>query len=227
MKKAKILLALLLTALFVLSALGSGESSPSSDVPVEDDYVVDAYEPETEEPVEESKEVSRGIISGNVYTNDFADITITKPSDWVFANDEEIAATLNAGQAALDLNFLEEALTNAASVYDMYAYDDYGNSIMICYENTMLTAGSTITAEKYAESFVDNMESVANPSYTYVSTEDVTFGHTDYVKVVLAGNTSGIEFQQAAYITVVDNYAISIITTGATETLDSLEAFIY
>lgn len=219
MKKAKILLALLLTALFVLSALGSGESSSSSDTPVADDNVVETAAP--------SKELSRGTITGDTYANEFADFTFMKPTDWTFATDDEIAETINLGQDILDLSNLEQALSNTASVYDMYAHDDYGNSVMVCYENTLVSGGRTYTVDEYVSILTSNMESVESPSYTFISSEDVTFGHTDYQKLVFVGNYDGVEINQAYYITVIDNYAISIITTSATETLDSLEALLY
>lgn len=226
MKKAKILLALLLTALFVLSALGSGESSSSSDVPVEDDYVVDTYEPEAEEPVEEAKEISRGVISGNTYYNDFAGFNFTKLSDWRFYTDEELAESFNASQAELDLNLLEEALLNNVLVYDMAAVDESGNSVMVYYENTKVTSLTTVTLDEYVDELNDIMEEDdPDITYTHVSTEDVMLGTTTYKKLLYSASMDGFSMDQAYYVRLVDQYAVVVIITGGfTKTLPEMEA---
>lgn len=225
MKKLKVLTAILLALMFVLFAMGSGSGEPveNDDIVINDN--VDIGEP-TEAPEAVKKTVSRGTISGNVYTNDFAGFTFTKPSDWVYATDEEIAQTINAGQSMLDLSLLEEALSTTASIYDMYAVDDYGNNVMVCYENTMLTAFRELTVDEYVESFKTQLLSVDTYDYELSSTEDITLGGTAYKKVVATADYNGYTITQAYYITIIDNYAVSIILTSSTMDIAEMEAMI-
>lgn len=44
-----------------------------------------------------TKKYARGTVTGNVYHSDFAELTFTKPDDWTFATDEEIAKMLGVG----------------------------------------------------------------------------------------------------------------------------------
>ncbi len=226
MKKFKALTAVLLALMFVLFAMGSGEKSPEK--PVADDDVVvndivDVDEP-TEAPTPVKKEVSRGTIVGDVYTNDFVGVTFTKPADWTYATDEEIAQTINVGQDMIDLNAFEEALSKTASIYDMYAVDAYGNNVMVCYENTMLTAFRELTVDEYESILISNITGLASPSYTFEGSEDVTLGDTTFRKTTFTATYEGVTLTQAYYGTIIDQYAVSIILTSSTMDLATMEA---
>ncbi len=224
MKKTKILLALLLTALFVLSALGSGENSSSSDVPVEDDYVADVYEPEAEEPVEEAKEFTRGVVDGDVYTNEFLGFTFTKPSDWRFLSDEEMAERMNTTMDVFEYNSVEEALAETATMYDMYVGDAYGNSAIIIYENLMITAQGTVTIDEYIYYMEAQFQNLSEYDYEILSQEEVYIGDSSFTKLTSVMTYQGQEITQASYIKIVGEYAVTITVTPTTETIDSIEA---
>ena len=226
MKKIKTLTAVLLALMFVLFAMGSGEKSPEAPAADNDVVVNDVIDEPTEAPEAVKKTVSRGTIIGDVYTNDFAGFTFTKPADWVYATDEEIAQTINADQSMVDLNLLEEALSTTASIYDMYAIDDYGNNVMVCYENTMLTAFREITVDEYVESFKTQLLSVDAYDYEFSSTEDITLGGTAYKKIVATADYNGYTITQAYYFTTIDNYAVSIIFTASTMDIAEMEAML-
>ena len=224
MKKIKTLTAVLLALMFVLFAMGSGEKSPETPAVDNDVVVNDVIDEPTEAPAPVKKEVSRGTIAGDVYTNDFIGITFTKPADWTYATDEEIAQSINIGQDMIDLNAFKEALNQTASIYDMCAVDTYGNRVMVCYENTMLTAFREITVDEYIEGFKSHLQST-DASYEFLPLEDAKLGDTTFKKLNSKVTINGVEITQASYITVIDQYAVSVVLTTAVEGgIESMEA---
>lgn len=172
-----------------------------------------------------SVEISRGSIIGNIYTNDFADFTFTKPSGWDYLTDEEISETINLGQDAMDLNAIEEALAEKASIYDMTASDPvYGNSVMVCYENTKLTTGFGLSEDEYVEQLKTQIQKAGVYDYEFISSEDATLSDTAFKKVVFKAYPEGVEINQAYYIKAIDIYIVAIIVTATTESIDSIEA---
>ena len=173
----------------------------------------------------ESTELSRGMILGNIYTNNFAGFTFTKPSGWDYLTDEEIAETINIGQNALDLNAIEEALAKKATIYDMAASDPaHGNSVMICYENTRLTAGFNLSEDDYIEQMKKQIQNSGVYDYEFIGSEDSTLSGTAFKKVVFKAYPEGIEINQAYYIKAIDNYIVAVIVTATTESVEAIEA---
>lgn len=237
----KKLLAILMCValLFSLAACGGGNDGDDSKKPdnvVEDNANVDdkaedddkkdeATEPEDTTEAKPSKtKVSRGEINGDVYSNAFAGFTFTKPADWAYLTDDEIAQTVNLGQNVLDLNSIEEALSKAASIYDMSANDESGNSVMVCYENTMLTAFREITVEEYESIMKTNLAGVEGITYEYKSSEDVELGNATYRKILFSAEAQGVSMSQAYYARVVGKYVITVIITSSTEDIETMEA---
>ncbi len=222
MKKIKILTAILLSLLFVLFAMGSGESSSSTGSDI-DNNVADVLEPE-ENDYSTEKEISRGTVAGDVYTNDFIGFTFTKPSDWTFLSDDVIAERMGTTIDILDYNSVEQALAESATLYDMYAVDDYGNNVIIIYENTTLTAGGKITVDEYVDAFEQQFASLPGYEYEILASEDVNLGDASFTKLTSVLTIEGQAVNQATYIKIVDEYAITITVTPTTETVDSIEA---
>lgn len=200
-------IAIFLAVLFMLSlaACGGGEG--------------------TEDGGDDSVKVSRGVITGDAYKNTFAGFTFTKPEDWVYLSDEEIGNTIDAGQAGLDLNAIQETLAKKASVYDMAASNVAGESVMIIYENTMLTAFKKISADEYLTSVKTQLNGVSSVEYSFGKVEDITLGSTEYKKLTVEAESSGVTFIQAYYVRMVENYAVGVVvTTFSDESLANIEA---
>ncbi len=179
----------------------------------------------TTEDEEEKTPLSRGDFYGDDYVNKFAGFTFSKPESWYYNSDEEIAETVNIGQEALDLNKLEEALAKEASIYDMAASDpDYGNSVMVCYENTRLTGALGISEEEYVESLKTLIQNTGVYDYEFISSEDTTLSGTPFKKAVFKAYPEGVEINQAYYIKAVDNYIVAVIITATTESIEDIEA---
>lgn len=215
----KKLLAILMcaTLLFSLAACKGGNTGGTADVSDKNTQATETTEPE-------KKELSRGTISGDVYTNEFSGFTFTKPAEWNYLSDEELMQLIDAGQEVLDFNALQETLSKTASVYDMSVSDAYGNGVIVCYENTMLTALRKLTVDEYIEAFKSQLQNVSDYTYEFISSEDVKLGDTEYRKLVCNITVNNVELTQAIYITVIDQYAISVTITSVTESVETIEA---
>ena len=183
-------------------------------------------EAETEEKEDNSsKKITRGTIDGDVYTNDFMNFTFTKPADWRYLSDEEIAQTVNVGSEVLDLNSLEEALSSTASIYDMCAVNATGTeNVMLCYENTMLTAFRQLTADEYIEAVKQQLSSVTEYEYTYGETEDATISDLDFRKVNITSTINGFEISQSYYVRAEGKYIVAVIATYNETPIETIEA---
>ena len=172
-----------------------------------------------------SKVISRGTINGDVYTNDFIGITFTKPADWNYLSDAEIADVLNAGQKEMDLTSTEKALNKIALIYDAAAKSADGTSVYIMYENPLLTFSREVTADEYAEQINQGFIETERPTYTNISKENVTLGNADFIKLLYEVSLDGVQFTQAYYVTVIDKYVVSVILSGLTaEDITAMEA---
>ena len=158
---------------------------------------------------------TRGVIEGNVYTNDYVGFTFTKPSSWRFYTDEEIAAQMNmAADQLLGDNF-KEALKNNPAIYDMMAVDSAtGNNINIVYENLKKSFSSNISVEKYIEALKNQLASVSGMTVTFPEEYDtVKLGDSDFTRCVCTTRAYGITMTQIYYLRKVDGYMLSVIVT--------------
>ena len=217
----KILALLMCFALVFSLAACSNDNGGDADANVTPD--ADVVDTENNSTI---KALSRGSVEGEVYTNDFIDVTFTKPADWTYLSDAEIAATLNNGQEIMDLNTLEKVLAETATVYDMSASNADGtNNIMVLYENTMLTAFRELTADEYAGYLEDALKKVEGQTYTRVSKENVKLGNADFTKLLYSVTVEGVEICQAYYIKTIGKYAVAVLVTGITaDDITAMEA---
>lgn len=223
----KKLISILMCVVLVFSlAACTGVKNNDADTTVPDASIIKqtTEKPETTEAKPVEKKISRGIVSENVYTSEFLSVTFEKPEEWIYATDEEMAQLVDLGQDIIELNSLEKMLSETATVYDMSASDDKGNSVMICYENTMLTALREITEDEFEQQLKVNLAKVEGYDYEYVSSEDVTLGEGEFKKIVFTVTVENITLSQAYYIKVIGKYAASVIITSTDGEIETMEA---
>ncbi len=212
-----IFMALVVFSSFAFFAIGSSDdSSPST----QNDSVTPDNDDTTAAPV---KKVSRGTISGNVYTNDFIGFSFTKPSNWTFATDEEMKETLNAGAEYTDYSDFEMALSKQATIYDMQSQDTLGNSVMILYENTMLSGGVKMTEDEYLDVVKTSLQSVDGITYEYIGSNNVTLGDATFKRASFKASAYGATISQYYYVKSIDKYVVSVIVTTTTEDIAKIE----
>lgn len=228
----KKLISLILCAalIFTLASCSGNENTEKETTTANDVNISETQNNEAEETTEKEEEINktitRGTIEGDVYTNEFADFTFTKPSTWIYLTDDEISEQINAGQDAMDLNSIEKALTEKSSLYDMASMDSLGNNVMICYENTMISGFKKFTAEEYIELLDSSLKNISGFTYTFEKTEDIKIGDNEFKKASYTVNYQGAEMTQAYYVKVIDKYVVTIIATAVTIDIADIEAMI-
>lgn len=163
---------------------------------------------------ESNKEITRGTIDGDVYKSEFSGITFTKPSDWRYYTDEELAEALNIGLDVFDTSNFSKKITELASVYDMMVIDDStGTNINFCYENVKLTNGGSITEEEYIEKMKENVNKQSAFTIDFGEPSTVTLCGNTYQRVICNTDYQGIEMTQVYYVRSMGDFINSIVVT--------------
>lgn len=194
------------------------------------DYYVtetaDVVEPEIEMPIED-KEITRGTIDGDVYTNEYLGFQFTKPSTWYYSTDEEMAALMNM---SVDM-FLDERykvlLENNPAIYDMRASDAVtGSGIFVIYENLEKSFATNITEEQYIDAVKRQL--AAADGFTVDMDDEVTvvkLGETEFKRVCSTMTAYGTKITQVYYIRKTGEYMASVlISIMGDYTLNDIEA---
>lgn len=177
-----------------------------------------------------NKKITRGTIDGNVYSSEYAQFTFTKPDDWNYSTDEELAALINSSSDMISASSFEKTLADAGSVYDMMAKDDVtGSNIMVMFENlTVTNAGRSVTAEEYLDILKENLAGqTTDMTYNFMAQEDVTIGGNEYLKATFTVTIATSILSQVYYMRAIDNVMCVIISTPANGvTAEDIEAML-
>ncbi len=143
------------------------------------------------------KELTRGVIEGNVYTNESLELKFTAPEGWKFTTDDEYEKIMGFG------------VYDGLKTYDMFAYNtSSGVSVTVIYE--YLAANETISIEGYIDLIKKSLKA------TY---DDPKF--SDHAKVGIGSNTfnviamdcSDIGMTQYYYVHKAGSYMLCIMVT--------------
>lgn len=179
---------------------------------------------QTEQPIDASVDFNIGSIEGNVYTNEFAGITFTKPSDWVWASDEELATLFGAAADILYGDSVLLELSKLVTFYDMMAVGLNGN-INLAYENLNLLNASDCTEEEYIEYLKDNISSLFDTmSYSFGDSQKVMLGDSEFYRTEMSVTLEEYGLTQYCYIRHVGDYMICMtLTVSASFDLEDFE----
>lgn len=167
------------------------------------------------------KKISRGTVEGNVYKSDFSGITFTKPDDWKFHTDEEIAANMNISAEMLGQDKFSEAIASAASMMDMQSSNPLtGDNISIIYENLALSGNQNITLAEYLEVTKSQFAALEGFNYEFQNDFTKTLGNHEYRGAIHEANYNGVKLTQSSYFRKEGDYMVVI-----TITLTSLDSF--
>lgn len=222
----KKLLAILLAAvmLFSFAACGKTDNSGvkeqlgSGSLADKDANVNENNDADVEETTEKKIEVSRGSLTGNTYTNEFVGFRFNAPADWKYMSDAEMAEAVQIGVNASDYSNFKGTLDKIGTIYDAIATDEYGNSVMVCYENTETTGDCTVNAMEYHEILKKQLESQTALNYTYQTYKTVVINGTSFIQGIFKVESNGTEIDQFYLIRISENYAVTIMCSLTTYT---------
>lgn len=170
-----------------------------------------------EVPAKPEGTISRGVVSGKNYKNDFLGIDVTVPADWGFASDEEIAATFNITEDLFDMD-LEKALEENGGFCDVIASDDAGKNFNIILEKKNELA-KTLSKEQLQEAYIASFQPVKE-LYDDCTITETTFniGGKETFGLNISGKLYGQELYQSAFMIDCGDYLATVTVTGYTAT---------
>ena len=176
---------------------------------------------------EPKKEFIRGVITGNVYENEFLGLGVTLDENWVFYTDEEIAALYGLTNELLGDDF-EEYLKNATVIYDMQVTNKFDASNVNVNFEKLSALGDVQTANM--EIFVSSiMPTVANSLETIGCTDvsyelcDIKLGDKTFEGAKTKATLSGLQLYQTVVCIKCDGYIANIsVTSYLEDTTDSI-----
>lgn len=186
-----------------------------------------------EEELNDSETVTaeRGIMEGNVYTNESMGIQATFPEGCVMYSDEEIAQVVGSGSEIMEEVYDSDSLENsiAGTIYDVIAVTaDQSANIQIVIEDTQATMGMSLKAATYAQAMVNTLKTTYESAGITIGEPTVTeenLGGLDFEVVSLSVNGMTQEY----YVHQVGNYMLLFTVTytdrtAVQEFLDSVTA---
>lgn len=157
-----------------------------------------------------------GVIDGDTYTNKSLDVKFTKPSDWTFKTDEEIAQIMNISiEEYMKSGEMMDSDKLAQATEFMAADNSTGNNVNMA----VAKVAKSLTIEKYIESFKKQVteQLTANMTVNFDDGQsEVDLGGNKYIHLSSVVKVSSIEMHQHYYIRKVGNYMLVITATGVT-----------
>lgn len=163
----------------------------------------------TRNPNDKDESGMAGSNEGNTYTNTYLDLTFKAPDNWVFL-DNSALSSLTGADTALSV---KEAVDTLGASYAMMAIESSTEaSVSIVYENLLITSGSLLTAQEYADSIIK--QGVNQTSQSDLSGEGkLVIGENEYVKVVITTKDPNKPMLQTHYLRAIEDYMVHITTS--------------
>lgn len=169
----------------------------------------------------------RGIVDGDVYTNDYVGIKFVKPDFWGYSSDKSLAETFNVTEEMIHNDNFKQSLDSNLALYDMMAKNLInGSNVLVGYENLKFTSSEDITEIEYLESAKEQLENQSGMNATFPNSIDTAkLGNTEFTRLVYNISMNGVSMIQANYACKIDSYmAIVVITVTNGYSLEEIEA---
>ena len=209
-----------LLSVFVLFLFGCGSSNDTEIADAADtntynysDDYADAYNRSDDG---QSHAFVRGIIDGNLYTNEYLGLTFTKPDHWVFGSDEDLANAMGIASEFMSAAGMEltEDMLNAQSVAELLvANTGTGSSVNVTVENLAQTVRDmTMTESQFLDITRQHLEGIM-PEYMAEIVGSVEIGGNVFEGMrAVIGQTGMVQY---IYVRRIDGFMMQIIISGS------------
>lgn len=158
------------------------------------------------------KNLYRGTINKNTYKSPTTGLTFTKPADWDFLSDEELALKIGVSAMELEDYAFPTTADRVPAVYDMWVTDpDTGVSISVAYENMHNTASVQMTTDEYMEMLEGAFKNTEGTALLGKYTVKLS-GQT-YRKAVFKTETGGMSTQSTYYLRAMGKFMNIVLVT--------------
>lgn len=164
--------------------------------------------------------IQRGTIEGDTYTSKTTGLKFTKPSDWRYLSDKEIAQALGINEEVMSEKEFSSSLEEFPTLIDMMVIDDTtGRNLTIGYENLQVTMGGVVTEEEYMDAMSEYLQTMGN--LTVNSTGTVKLSNQEYLKTTFSVEFDGGVMKTDYYIRIIDEYMNVITVTYTADITDT------
>ncbi|MBQ7999870.1 MAG: hypothetical protein IJ298_01470 [Ruminococcus sp.] len=163
------------------------------------------------------KNLYRGTISKDTYKSPTTGLTFTKPADWNFLTDEELALKIGVDTMELADYAFPTTADRVPAVYDMWATDpDTGVNISVAYENMHVTASVQMTTDEYMEMLEGAFKNTEGT--TLLGKYTVKLSGQTYQKAVFRTDTGGTSTQSTYYLRAMGKFMNIVLVSVPTGT---------
>ncbi len=223
-----ILVAGIVLGVSLISGTDEEEAKPHTRITTTDGTTESINEDETEAPTQKpdsdnSPKIAHGTVNGNVYRNDFADITFTKPDGWKYYTDEELAKIF--GLALDDYTEYEQTLIEKTTVYDMMIMSPEGANICIMFEDLSVSNAQIISVEAYCNNLSKLLQNQNKRDYEFGELFDCQLGNISYKAVDVNATEDGLTLYQRCYVRKIGKYmCVILVTVADADTIADVES---
>lgn len=192
------------------ASVKESEPQPADTKPAESEKTTQA---ESDTPSQNTvKNLYRGIISEDTYTSPTTDLNFTKPADWKFLSDEELALKIGVDAKELEDYVFPTTADRVPAVYDMWATDpESGVSISVAYENMYVTTSVALTTDEYLEMLEGAFRNTKGTELLGKYTVKLS-GQT-YRKAIFQTETGGTSTQSIYYLRAMGKFMNIVLVT--------------
>ncbi len=163
--------------------------------------------------------ISRGSIKGDTYTSATSKLTFTKPSQWRYLTDKELAQALSIAEEAIGEKEFAKSLNEYPSLIDMMVMDDStGLNMTVGYENLSVTMGGVITEAEYMEAMTDYLKTMGD--MTVGESVTAKLSGQEYLKASCSVEIDGVLMKTDYYIRRIETF-MNVITVAYTADIAS------
>lgn len=231
--KRKIALLLALAMAASLTACGGVDESKLGEITNKETVSEENGDVENETSGEETgvSAIDRiGEAEGNTYENAYTGIGFNLPEGWTFYSKDQINELNNITQDMLDEDIAKQ-IEQAAVIYDMYALDQYGNSVNIVMEKLSVIASKGIDEKTYAEASTSQLEeALKQVGYNEVTAEttSIVFNGEEHAAIDVVCTMEGLTLYEKLICIQIDEYMVCItIGTTYTNTIEDVLSYFY
>lgn len=163
---------------------------------------------------------SIGEWDGNVYTNDFAELTFTTPDDWTHLNEEELAELMSISLENTVDNDLAAKIAEMSTSYALMAMSaDSTSNAQVMFENLAVTGNKSMEPAAYINIVAAQLKSQYASTYGFDTQigdiETYTIGGNEYSSILLVLESEGTPVMEQMYLVrKIDKYMASIALTA-------------
>lgn len=159
-------------------------------------------------------EIQRGKIKGNTYTSKTTNLKFTKPDNFRYLTDQELARALSIDEEVLSNKNFMSSLNDYPTLLDMMLMDDEtGLNMAVGYENLEVSMGKVVSEDEYLDAmaeYLQTMGAIVSEKAQTVTLSGQNYRHSSYSLEV-----DGIVMKTDYYIRRIDKY-MNVISVAYT-----------